>query len=196
MLDLTESARRLADVVTAVPDDRLDGPTPNPGRTVATLLGHVHGLAIAFRDAALKVDGPTTSTPPEATAPELSPGWREEIPARLSELAEAWQDPRAWTGTTQAGGLTMPGDVAGLVTLDEVVLHGWDLAVATGQAYEVDPAVTDAVERYCAEIPDDPEERQGLFGPRVPVAEDASQLDRILGLSGRDPRWRPSARVV
>ena len=29
---------------------------------------------------------------------------------------------------TEAGGVTMPGEVTGLVALDEVVLHGWDLA--------------------------------------------------------------------
>ena len=35
------------------------------------------------------------------------------------------------------------------------------------------------------------EERQGLYGPRVPVPADAPAMDRLLGLTGRDPRWRP-----
>ena len=44
------------------------------------MLAHVQGLAVAFRDAARKVDGPTTSTPPQAASKDLSPGWRDEIP--------------------------------------------------------------------------------------------------------------------
>lgn len=190
MHDLTESATRVIAVVGGVRDDQLDLPTPSEGRSVAQLLGHLHGLAIAFRDAARKVDGPTTSTPPDAAVPELPAAWREEIPARLAELSIAWSDPEAWEGTTQAGGVTQPAAEAGLVALDEVVLHGWDLAVATDRPYAVDPATLAAVEEFCAAIPDDPAARQGLFGPRVPVDEDASQLDRVLGLSGRDPRWQ------
>ena len=57
---------------------------------------------------------------------------------RLDQLAEAWADPAAWEGLTEAGGLTMPAEVAGTVALDEVVLHGWDLARATGQDDRLD----------------------------------------------------------
>ncbi len=38
---------------------------------------------------------------------------------------------------TKAGGVDLPGEVAGLVALDELVVHGWDVARATGQAYDV-----------------------------------------------------------
>jgi hypothetical protein len=37
---------------------------------------------------------------------------------------------------TQVGGVTLPGEIAGQVALDEVVLHAWDLAHATGQPYQ------------------------------------------------------------
>ena len=36
-------------------------------------------------------------------------------------------------GTTKAGGLELPGEVAGLVALDELVIHGWDVARSSGQ---------------------------------------------------------------
>ena len=32
----------------------------------------------------------------------------------------------------------------------------------------------------------------GWYGPPVPVPEEADLQDRVLGLLGRDPRWRPS----
>jgi len=43
-------------------------------------------------------------------------------------LAGAWQEPDAWTGMTVAGPVEMPGEIAGLVALNELVIHGWDVA--------------------------------------------------------------------
>ena len=48
-------------------------------------------------------------------------------------MAEAWQDPAAWEGMTAAGGVDLRGEVAGVVALDELVIHGWDLAKAIGR---------------------------------------------------------------
>ena len=30
-----------------------------------------------------------------------------------------------------------------------------------------------------------------LFGPVVPVADSGTRFDQLLGLTGRDPHWRP-----
>jgi uncharacterized protein (TIGR03086 family) len=69
-----------------------------------------------------------------------------------------------------------------------VVIHGWDVAAATGQDYDVDPATLDAVLPHVTAIAaEGPVE--GLFGPAVAVVEDAPKLDRIIALSGRDPGW-------
>ena len=59
----------------------------------------------------------TFSTPPAPVDDPLPPDWRDLVPARLAELAEAWQQPDAWTGMTRAGGVDLPGEVAGLVAL-------------------------------------------------------------------------------
>jgi uncharacterized protein (TIGR03086 family) len=85
--------------------------------------------------------------------------------------------------------------MAGAVALDEVVLHGWDLARATGQAFDVEPRLLDVVHGFVqqAASPEFESQRDGLFGPVVPVPDDAPLLDRVLGLSGRDPGWSPPA---
>ena len=115
--------------------------------------------------------------------------WRTAYPARLAELARAWQAPAAWEGMTRAGGVDFPGEVGGIIALTEVVIHGWDVAAATGQDYDVDQATLDAVLPHVTAIAaEGPVE--GLFGPAVAVADDAPALDRIIALSGRDPAWR------
>ena len=171
-------------------DPQLDRPTPCAGLDVRGLLSHLDGLALAFTAAGAKDFGELTDTAPDPAAPAvLDGGWRERIPARLRALAETWRDPAAWTGTTRAGGVDLPGEVAGLVALDEVVLHGWDVAVATGQPYEPDEQSTAVVHGFLTEsrTEDVPE---SLFGPVVAVREDAPLFHRALGLAGRDPSWR------
>ena len=82
--------------------------------------------------------------------------------------------------------------MGGLVALDELVLHGWDLARSTDQDFEVAPENLAASWRMVSDTPDDPVARQGLFGPRVPVPDDAPLLDRLVAGAGRHPRWTPS----
>lgn len=191
MFDLAPATQALTAVVAGITDDQLTAPTPCVGFRVADLLDHVDGLALAFTEAATKTSAGTDDTP----APDgdrLTEQWRSRIPSRLAELAAAWRDESAWTGTAAAGGIEMPGEVAGLVAVDEVVVHGWDLAVATGQSFEPDPAVVAAAGQFAqATVAESPEGTPGLFGAPVPVPENASDLDQLIALTGRDPSWRP-----
>ena len=154
---------------------------------------HVGGAASAFTAAAVKDTGDATSQGPSGDASRLSDDWRSRIPRDLVALAYAWRDPDAWTGMTKAGGVDLPGEVAGLVALDELVIHGWDVARATRQAYEVDSDSLEAVHGFVAQFsePGMEEARAGLFGPVVEMPEDAPLLDRVIGLTGRDPAWSP-----
>ncbi|MFF7895628.1 TIGR03086 family metal-binding protein [Streptomyces sp. NPDC007907] len=192
ILDLGPQTEAVAQLVAGVTDEQLAHPTPCPAYAVRHLLGHLAGLAAAFRDAARKDLGATTDTSPGSALPELAPGWREELPDLLAELGEAWRDPAARTGMTRAGGVDLPGEVAGLVATDELVVHGWDLARATGQPYSPDPAALRVCHDFLAASVDDPG-RGAVFGPVVTVEADAPLLDRAIGLSGRDPRWTRSA---
>ena len=195
MLDLDPATREVARLLDGVPDHGLADPTPCAGTPVAQLLDHLMGLSLAFTQAARKTIPEGGSQPPSSSADHLDPEWRTELPRRLDELAASWRDPAAWEGTTEAGGVTMPAEVIGVVALDELVLHGWDLARATGQPFRCDPGSTAAVLDFTAASaqPDNAASRDGVFGPVVPVPEDAPPLDRALGFAGRDPGWTPAS---
>jgi uncharacterized protein (TIGR03086 family) len=194
MLDLAPATRTLADLVTAVRVDQLDAPTPCPGTSVAAMLDHVAGFTLAFTAAANHTEPPGGSRPPSVDASRLAEDWPTLIPARLTELADAWREQAAWSGMTKAGGVDLPSPVAGVIALDEVVIHGWDLAVATGQPYVVEPQLLDAVYEFVrGSAEQNPEGTPGLFGPPIFQPDDAPLLDRVVGLAGRNPDWTPTS---
>jgi uncharacterized protein (TIGR03086 family) len=90
---------------------------------------------------------------------------------------------------TRAGGIDLPGAIAGLVALGEITLHGWDLARATGQEYDCDDATAIVLEGFVQGF--DAGGTPGLFGPAVEAPEGAGPFERALARSGRDPDWSP-----
>ena len=186
--DLRAAARLTASIVTGVGDEQLDNPTPCTERNVQQLLAHIDGLSQAFAAAASKELGPLTDTQPDEADSSLGDGWRTRVPAQLTTLAEAWRSSSAWEGMTRAGGIDLPGEVAGLVALDEVAIHGWDLAVATSQPYRLDDATAAVVHGFLVESRKE-EVPESLFGPVVDISADAPTFDQALGLAGRDPHW-------
>lgn len=197
MLDLGPAAREVSRLLDGVTDAKLSDPTPCGETPVAGLLDHFMGLTLAFTWAARKTTksegGSDQAGPGKARAEHLDHDWRAALPKQLDDLAQAWRDPAAWEGKTEAGGVRMPAEMMGAVALDELVLHGWDLARGTGQAFTCDPASTGAVLAFTAESakPENAANREGLFGPVVEVPETASDFDRALGFAGRDPAWTP-----
>ncbi|WJV49548.1 TIGR03086 family metal-binding protein [Streptomyces flavofungini] len=190
--DFGPQTQLVARLAGAVKDDQLDGPTPCPDYAVRHLLGHVVFLTLAFTEAGRKELGEITGTDPGSALPDLAEGWREALPGQLALLAEAWRDPAAWTGDTRAADVDLPGDIAGTIAMNELVLHGWDLARATGQEYAPDEAgLAVSYAMVSATAAEPPEARGNLFGPPLPVPEGASLLDQVVALSGRDPAWRP-----
>jgi len=193
-VDLEPAATRMAELVGNVTDEMLDAPTPCPDYILGDLLEHIGGMALAFTAAATKDTADTGAQGPSGDASRLGDDWRARIARDLAALADAWRDPAAWTGMTRAGGLDLPGEVAGLVVVDELVVHGWDVARASGQLYECDETLLDAAHGFVLQFsgPGQESSRTGLFGPVVEVPDDAPLLDRLVGLAGRDPSWSPS----
>jgi uncharacterized protein (TIGR03086 family) len=192
--DLGPATTVLGALVRRLRDDQLDARTPCGGISVGALLDHVDGLCGAFADAGTKTRRADGGAASEPDASRLGDDWRERIPARLDALAAAWRPDDAWTGTTVVGGIEMTGGAAGAAALDEVIVHGWDLAVAIGEPYPggdalLAPGIRTACEWVGGLVAQHPEGIPGLFGPAVPVPPDASPMDRLLGLAGRDPGW-------
>src|SRR3977135_4194934 len=117
-IDLGHAAREVARLSDGVTEDQLAGPTPCPDYPVAALLDHLMGLSLAFTWAARKTTGIEGGSdqpgPGLATAAHLDPEWRTLLPRRLDVLVEAWRDPIAWEGMTEAGGVRMPAELMGV----------------------------------------------------------------------------------
>lgn len=189
MIDLRPAATRTAALLRQVRDDQLEAPTPCVASTVGDLADHLGTVAKAF---AAKAGGGGTGMsgpPPAPSAANLESGWRDRIASDLDVLAAAWAEASAWEGMTTAGGIEMPSSVAGLVVLDELIVHGWDIAVSTGQSYDPPTEEIAAATEFAATF-DAPRDGR-LFGPVVAIADGAPALDHLLGLTGRDPSWSP-----
>lgn len=176
-------------VVQDTSDDQLGAPTPCGDATVADLLDHIDGLCQAFTAAAAK-DAALADQAPVVDGSRIGPDWRDRIPDRLARLAAAWQADSAWTGMTRAGGVDMPADVAASVAANEVLVHGWDLAVATGHEYLADPALVEVAREFVEPaVSQNPAGVPGLFGPPVEVPSYSSAMDHLVAMTGRNPAW-------
>ena len=100
-LDFDPPVRQLRALLLGVDDDELTLPTPCDEWTVADLLDHLMSLSFAFTQAARnRTDAPgVEGPPPQPSAQHLSRHWRSRLPVLLEDLATAWKDPAAWTGT-------------------------------------------------------------------------------------------------
>jgi uncharacterized protein (TIGR03086 family) len=166
----------LGGVVANITPDQLDQPTPCDGFTVRGVLEHMVGGATAFA-AAFRGE--------PAGAPDLSDPLGSFQPV-LGDLVAAISAPGALDQTVEAPFGEVPGDTfARFVALDGLV-HGWDLATATGQAYEPPAEVVAAVEEF-ARGAVDPLRDGETFGAEIQPAADATPIERLVAYTGRQP---------
>jgi uncharacterized protein (TIGR03086 family) len=181
------------DVVRAVGPDDFDAPTPCPAMTVGALVNHLIFQTVVRGYAAGLKQSPQDLPDQVAEGHDFTaePGWAEAYAARSAAVAALWSEPRAWQGETSmtGGGRTMPAPFIGGIVLGEWLLHGWDLAVATGQTLHLDDELAAALYEDVAGRAD-MARKYGVYGPEVAVAPTAPLFHRALGLAGRDPSWR------
>lgn len=186
---MSKASDAAVEVVRGVAAEHLAGPTPCPEFDVRTLVNHlVVWTGQRARSAGLKEPvGPLTEEH-DFTA---TSGWAEAYAAGSAAAASTWSDPAAWQGETGLSGTGLiSAEFVGRIVFGEWLLHGWDLAVATGQQVALDEDLVEALYTSVAAMGDQARQYK-VFGPEVPVAESAPLLDRALGLAGRAPSWKP-----
>jgi uncharacterized protein (TIGR03086 family) len=186
MTDIAELHAQALDatgrIVRGVPADHWDAPTPCAGWDARTLVNHlVAGNLWAAELAAggtidgvgARLDGDLLGDDP-AAAYAQSAAAAEAVFRRFGAL----------DAPCAVSYGPVPGSVyAGHRFLD-VLVHGWDLAVATGQNYALDPKLMDAC-RQIIEPQLEAFRSAGALGPQVAVPAAASEQTRFLALLGR-----------
>jgi uncharacterized protein (TIGR03086 family) len=180
----------LAPVVGAITPAQLDDPTPCSEYDVRQLRDHVLGWLTVF--AAGYAD-------PQGQAPQASlDGYTApadaaaEVTRAAGTLTTALRNGAA-ERPLRLGESAMPGDMALSMILWEYQMHGWDLARATGQPWSPPPAAAEESLNFAPNMLTPDYQGEGkAFAPRIGVPDGAPPLDRLLGLSGRDPAWKPA----
>lgn len=191
---MAKAATPTVAMVRNIKADQLDAPTPCPEYDVRGLVNHLLFWGPSLEGAGRK----QPVTPPAASDRDarLAEGdCMGKFEAQTHSLVAAWSEPEAWEGMTGMGGpmdgpMEMPAAMIGGMVLGELVVHGWDLARATGQELSWDDVVLARVHRE-VEMTAEQGREMGVYGDQVQVPDTASVLDRILGLTGRDPHWTP-----
>ena len=174
-------------IVRNVGDDQLHLPTPCTEFDVLELIDHLLFWAPSLEGAARKELVPSGDVNGEASAgPEDE---RVALIDQIDRVVKAWSEPDAWVGMTRMGSpMELPATMIGGMVLGEFVVHGWDLARATGQGFGWDGEVLSFVHREL-ELTAEQGRAMGVYKDRVAVPDTAPLLDRILGLTGRHPGW-------
>ncbi len=174
LIQLNELGPLLGGVVGGISSDQLDNKTPCDEFTVRGVLEHMIGGATMFA-AAFRGEAPGE--------PDMSDVLAGFGPA-LGELAGSIQAPGALDRTVAAPFGDVPGETfARFVVLDGLV-HGWDLAMATGQTYLPSDDLVSSVSEFATDAV--APLRDGVtFGAEVEAPASATPIERLAALTGR-----------
>jgi uncharacterized protein (TIGR03086 family) len=185
---MAAAAAEAARVVAGVPGHPMDAPTPCDDWDLRTLVNHV--ILWTAYSAERRAHGESVAEDLMTKDFTADPGFAQDYAAQIDRAVTAWSDPAAWERELGVMGSGTPAADVAAMLIAEMVLHGWDIARATGQEYACDEAVAASVLATVEAQGELFRQYQG-FAAVVPVEENATVLDRALGLSGRDPQWKP-----
>jgi uncharacterized protein (TIGR03086 family) len=166
----------LTGVVARIRPDQLDYPTPCAKFTVRGVLDHMIGGAITFAAAFRGVE------PSQRDMSDVLASFR----TALTGLADAMHSPAALDRTIQAPFGEVPGANFGRFVVLDGLVHGWDLAAATGQPYEPTDALVAEAEAYARQAVE-PLRDGDTFGPAAVPPPSATPIQRLAAFTGRQP---------
>jgi len=184
--EMTDAADAAARTVANVDAGQFGRPTPCTDWDVRTLLNHL--IVWTSYSLAARAEGESVGQDLIDRDFAADPGFAADYRAQLNVALTAWSDPATWERSLDVMGSPMPAADVAALNLAEMVLHGWDLAAATGQAYAVSEAAAAAALQAVAANAELFRQYKGFAEP-VQVPADATVLDQVLALSGRDPGW-------
>lgn len=160
-------------------------PTPCPDWTVEELAAHLIGGnrmfgSIMRGDSALDPVGDVRTE-----ADGMRGDWIGAYDQAADGLVRAFAADGAMARIVTVPFGTVPGAVALDLRITEVLVHGWDLARATGQVMRVSDAVVEEQIAFSRDALGRVATGRSPFGPPQPVPNDAPPLDRLAGLLGR-----------
>lgn len=170
-------------IVVGVRPEDLPKPTPCKDWDVRLLLNHIIGgnkmVAQVARGGRVDASGVME----DHTFPD--PG--SNYLASADELLAVWAEPGALERGVHMPFGDIPGSAAVSIHFLDIVVHGWDLARATGQDTTIEPDLAaEALDISHGLL--SPELRAtGVFGPEVPVSDDHPLHDRLVAFMGRRP---------
>lgn len=179
---IAASAREAARITAGVTPGQMTGPTPCPEFDTRALTNHL----VAYTGIGMELRARREPHPDDLATRDFTadPQWAAQYAAQLDRSVAAWADPAVWEGEING----MPAEaLAGMLFL-ELVLHGWDLAVATGQEYRADDETAKLLLTIVGEQAELYRQYQG-FGDPVAAPPAADDLHTALALSGRNPTW-------
>jgi uncharacterized protein (TIGR03086 family) len=172
-------------IVQNVRPEQLGDKTPCTEWAVRDLLNHIVGTTLMFGSCA--AGGSSEWNPFAFPGDVIAEDVSRQYDAAAADAVSAWRH----RGTE--GLLTLPvGDLPALVALRiefcDVLVHGWDLAQATGQHHGFDDDLIEEAWGHLEDNLSDDSRGDGRpFAPIVSVPDDAATLDRMLGYMGRTP---------
>jgi uncharacterized protein (TIGR03086 family) len=181
-----EAARVVAGAANA---ENLDQKTPCTDWDLRTLLNHT--ILWTSYSAERRAHGESVAEELMSKDFTAEPGYAQAYEAQIAKAVDAWSKPEAWEGDRNVMGSGTPAADIAAMLIAEMVLHGWDIAQATGQDYHCDDAVARNVLKTVEAQGELFRQYQG-FAAIVPVPGDATAFDRALALSGRDPGYKES----
>ncbi|MFC9363120.1 TIGR03086 family metal-binding protein [Rhodococcus sp. NPDC057014] len=166
-----------------VREDQLTASTPCADFDVRTLLGH---LVATVERARVIGEGGDPRSIPIVVADIRDDGYADAYRSAADRMWPVWADDSSLDATVTAPWGTVPGRAAIWGYINETLVHGWDLAVATGQPSETRPELAEAVLGVARQaIPADPRGGPVPFADVVDPFPTAGPTERLANWSGR-----------